>query len=117
MRVVPGDARRKMPDDLLVRPLCRLDGMKIGGAPLWFDSDTSAAGPDFEPVSGRFLCSLATIQPDHEEPYPWVNHPDPIGWDQETFTDDMLLFCLNAFVLNFFIEEDGHVTWGMQMLT
>ena len=117
MRVIPSEARRSTPDDLLVRPLCRLDGMKIGGAPLWFDGETSTTGPDWETISGRFLCSLASIEPELDEPYSWVNHPEAIGFDERTFKDDMLLFCLNAFILNFFIDEDGHITWGMQMFT
>lgn len=92
--------------------------MKIGGAPLWFDSETTVTGPDWEAMSGKFLCSLATIQPDLDEPYPWVNHPGPISFNERTLNaDDMLLLCLNAFVLNFFIDERGHVTWGMQMFT
>lgn len=114
LRVVPSAARRHMPDDLVVRPLCCLDGMKIGGAPLWYDS---GAGPNWEPIQGQFLCSLSAISPELRKPFPWINHPAPIPFDAAAFTQDMLLFCANGFILNFFIDADGRITWGMQIFT
>lgn len=114
LRVVPREARHDVPDDLVVRPLCCLDGMKIGGAPLWYDS---GEGPDWEPILGKFLCSISTISPELREPFPWINHAAPIPFDAATVTQDMLLFCLNGFILNFFIDDSGRISWGMQIFT
>lgn len=116
MRVVPHAARRKVPDDLVVRPLCCLYGTKIAGAPLWFNSGETASGPDSE-FCGRFLCSLSSIVPRRDEPFPWLNHPSPVRLDMSSFNDEVLLFCSNGFLLNFFIDETGRVTWGMQIFT
>ena len=48
-----------------------LNGTKIGGLPHFVQSG--------EDVSGQFLCQLNSIQAAPHVPYPWVNHPEPLG--------------------------------------
>lgn len=51
-----------------------LRATKIGGQP--------ALDFDDAEVDGRFLCQLASLQPTFRQPYPWVNHEQPITLDE-----------------------------------
>jgi hypothetical protein len=96
-----------------VASICRIEGMKIGGAPLWpptvqRDYETSAALP------GRFLCSLAGIEPVWETPYPWLNHPQPLTMHEACSAENKLIFWDGAILL-FSIDDQGKVHWTIQL--
>ena len=50
-----------------------IEGTKIGGVPHWIQNE--------DPVGETFLCTLGSIQPVCQRPFPYVNVADPIeGW-------------------------------------
>jgi uncharacterized protein YwqG len=51
--------------------LLQYQGTQIGSAPFFIQDD-----PD---LLGRVLCTISSVQPDQHQPYPWVNHPEPLA--------------------------------------
>jgi hypothetical protein len=51
--------------------LAVFEATKIGGVPHWIQAPRA--------VAGRFVASLASIQPAPEVAYPWTNEPSPLG--------------------------------------
>jgi hypothetical protein len=88
--------------------IARLAGMKIGGAPLCLDAKHREAM-----LPGTFLCSLASIVPRPESPYPWVNHPSPIGFS-EFYRDENKLDFRDGFLLNLWLDQRMSITWSLQ---
>jgi len=94
--------------DIYSRALSRIDGMKIGGLPFFpFPEDASFLPP------GRFLCSLTSIVPSWDTPYPWVNWPKPAPF-HGGFGGQCQLEIRGNFVVNFFINDRQQVYWRGQ---
>ena len=80
--------------------LACLEGTKIGGVPRWIQ--------DEEQLPGRFLCALSSVQPAFEQPYPFVNIPEPITTFTELYgTNDLMIDDMGSYYL--FIDNAGQV--------
>src|SRR5262249_37138201 len=76
--------------------ICWLRGTKIGGLPSWDHLDDPEIAR-FEKMT--FLCSLSSIIPACETPYPWINDPEPrslLEWKREEW-----LYALDGFSMYF----------------
>ena len=74
-----------------------MEGTKIGGSPSWIQ--------DEEPQSGRVIASLGTISVAFDQPWPFVNVPEPRGW----IDDDRDLKIGDMGLLYLFISSNGTV--------
>ncbi len=93
--------------------LCRIEGMKIGGSPFWMPS-IATNNIDLETAfPGTFLCSLSGIEPNWEVPYPWLNHPEPISFDEACLPEMKLLFG-DGGSINFSIDDNQQIHWILQ---
>jgi len=108
--ILPREVTEELPPEVAALNLCRLEGMKVGGAPMWPLPDQVDARRD---LPGRFLCSLATIQPRIECPFPWTNHRDPIELDF-SFRKDTELYWRDGAIVNVSIDEHNHLHWVAQ---
>lgn len=90
--------------------LDRLWGMKIGGLPI----TGRGAGIDPSPWAGTFLCSIASVIPAHDTPFPWVNHPQPVTVSDVIKDMNSFLEIRAGFVLEFYLQADGSVKWWIQ---
>ena len=78
-----------------------LEGTKVGGAPRWIQNA--------EPMPGRFLGTLGSVQPAYEQPYPFLNVPDPITTYNELFGGHYLMIGdMGSYYL--FLDDEGQVT-------
>ena len=93
--------------DIAATQLAVIGGSKIGGVPL-------GANELLAPFdSYRFLCSLATISPRANSPYPWTNLPKPLSFG-EACSKDSTLNVRDGFVLDFFLTPRGEVDWTLR---
>jgi hypothetical protein len=81
-----------------------IEGTKMGGVPRWIHGE--------EDLPGRFLCTLGSISYRSDQPYPFLNEPEPRPWkiggdDADLMWDDM--GCLYLF-----LDEDGDINWVEQ---
>jgi hypothetical protein len=54
---------------------------QIGSAPFFIQGDPE--------LPGRILCAISSVMPDVHEPFPWINHPEPLmPKDQLRFNDN-----------------------------
>jgi hypothetical protein len=83
----------------------QLQATQIGRAPYFIQE-----GDDSLP--GRPLCTIASVQPDMHQPYPWVNVPEPLcpegKWQYGG--DELMIGDLGCIYI--FIEEDGTLHSG-----
>lgn len=83
----------------------QLQATQIGRAPFFIQE-----GDDSLP--GQPLCTIASVQPDMHQPYPWVNVPEPKcpegKWDYSG--DELMIGDLGCIYV--FIEEDGTLHAG-----
>ena len=91
--------------------LCRIDGMKIGGAPFW--PYPQYVRPDVD-LPGRLLCSLSCIFTNPLFPYPWMNHPEPLTNDEALDNIKKDLAIMGGFTFNISIDEEHNLHWFMQ---
>jgi hypothetical protein len=75
----------------------QLQATQIGRAPFFIQE-----GDDSLP--GHPLCTIASVQPDSHQPYPWVNVPEPLFAEGEC-GDELMIGDLGCIYI--FIEEDG----------
>jgi hypothetical protein len=78
----------------------QLQATQIGRAPYFIQ-----AGDDSLP--GQPLCTIASVQPDKHQPYPWVNVPEPLCRKGERRFDGGELMIGDLGCIYIFIEEDG----------
>lgn len=79
-----------------------IEGTKIGGVPNWIQGE--------QPVGETFLCTLGSIQPAHQRPYPYVNRSDPI----ESWIAEWPLMWGDAGSVFIFLDGAGQPHWVMQ---
>lgn len=83
----------------------QLQATQIGRAPFFIQE-----GDDERP--SQPLCTIASVQPDPHEPYPWVNVPEPLcpegKWRRGG--DELMIGDLGCIYI--FIEEDGTLHAG-----
>jgi hypothetical protein len=101
-RVVPREADHAFAS----RALRRLEGMKIGGAPMYAPNERPRKMSKF-----RFLCQLSTVSPVFELPLPWVNRLDPIQSWQELRAQQLLF--ADGFSALFFIDNHKIIRWQL----
>jgi hypothetical protein len=101
-RAIPPGRSTGYGREFSLRLLCRLDGMKIGGAPRWFNlNDPERHKP------GRFLATLAGVVPDPFAPFPWVNHPSPLPPSADGMESRLLFRDGGSIFL--FLDEQGQL--------
>lgn len=89
-----------------------LEATKINGVPVWIQ--------DTAELSGRFLCSIASIEPAISgkhggikiKPFPYINRPEPIEF-YEWYNSHAVRWG-DMGVLNIFLDENGKVSWDIQ---
>lgn len=94
----------------------RLAGMKIGGLavyPKGYPSRGDLESDKRIPPSARFLCSLGTVIPMPDVPYPWINHPQPQS-SSECLSETSSLDMMDGFLFNVWIDENGSLSWELQ---
>ena len=89
--------------------LAELEGTKIGGRHK-LEADEHAEL--YDPAPGDFLCSLGSIEPASECPYPWVNVRREIPWEEMIAKES--LSWSDAGIISFFWTEAGQVEWLLQ---
>lgn len=81
-----------------------LNGTKIGGVPYSIQSGTE--------TQDKFLCQLASIQAAPDVPYPWVNHPEPLGFELDQrgiYSAENNVMFGDLGTVYFFLGADGDV--------
>ena len=89
-----------------------LEATKIGGLPVWTQDAAS--------LPGRFLCSLASIEPAISgnfqaikvKPFPYLNKPDPIEFNEWYHSGTLRWGDMG--VLNIFVDTSGQIHWAIQ---
>lgn len=77
-----------------------LECTKIGGIPRWIQEETE--------IPGRYLCSISSVQPAFEQPYPFVNVPEPItSFAEYSQMNNLLIGDAGSYYL--FLDDTGHV--------
>jgi hypothetical protein len=83
-----------------------MEGTKIGGRPRWIQGD--------ENLEGRHLCTLGSIHPAREVPYPFLNQPEPYTWDTYFAETEGALMFGDVGMLYISIDESGQLDWTDQ---
>ena len=109
-KVIPTRILGGYPIEFAALQVSRLAGVKTGGLPMYFYSRKER--PDLY-LPGRFLCSIGTIIPMHEQPFPWHNRRDqiPLG---ENLSEELNLEVCDGFVLNMAIDDSQQLHWALQ---
>ena len=84
--------------------LLQWQATQIGEAPFFIQ------GEDGE-LPGRPLCVINSVQPDEHEPYPWVNHPDPLMPEGEFSFDSNYLMIDDMGCIYISIDKNGRLHW------
>jgi hypothetical protein len=63
-------------------------------------------------LPGRPLCAISSVQPDQHQPYPWVNHPEPLLPEGEWCFDDNYLMLGDMGCIYISIDDDQQLHWG-----
>ena len=83
----------------------RVQATQIGRAPFFIQQDD-----DSRP--GQPLCTIASVQPDAHQPFPWVNTPEPLCSDGEWPDSGTELMIGDLGCIYIFIEDDGTLRSG-----
>jgi hypothetical protein len=100
--LIPDDYAEGYPRDLLALSTCVYRGMKIGGAPSWEHPEEPMDNPE------DFLCALGCVYTPWDVAYPWVNHPDPIRFD-DAIRHHRHLDIADTFHCNFTMDNHGKI--------
>jgi hypothetical protein len=77
---------------------------KIGGLCPWIQGE--------EDIPGTFLCALHSTWPDISEPFPFLNVPEPISYEESSKSHALMLGDVG--LLYFFLNSYGDLRWTMQ---
>lgn len=77
---------------------------KIGGLPAWIQPE--------EDIPGTFLCSLESIDPEISRPFPFLNVPEPISYEE--WRNSRRLLIGDVGTMYFFINSYGDLRWTAQ---
>ena len=67
------------------------------------------------PCQVRFLGrSIAGIEPAWETPFPWLNHPEPLSFEQACAAESKMIF-VDGGLINFSIDAAGEMHWVLQL--
>jgi len=91
------------------RALVCFAGFNVGGVPFWFKR------LDRVP-QGRFLGSFWGVGPACDEPFPFVNRPEPLTLHECLARERLLAFGSAGAIINFFLKDDGSVDWHTQYM-
>jgi hypothetical protein len=83
----------------------QLQATQIGRAPFFIQEGANE-------LPGRPLCTIASVQPDPHQPYPWVNVPEPLCPEDEWPPDGNELMIGDLGCIYIFIEDDGTLHAG-----
>jgi len=82
-----------------------LEATKIGGVCPWLDElEESGSLPD-----GEFLCSLSSIFPEIYKPYPFLNVPEPIPYEEWRASHALMIGDVG--LINIFVNGYGDLCW------
>ncbi len=81
-----------------------VEATKIGGCCPWIQGE--------EDIPGRFLCMLGSVFPNVGEPFPFLNEPEQITYEEQ-HTSHMLMIA-DVGELYFFINSYGDLRWTGQ---
>ena len=81
-----------------------IQGTKIGGRPNWVQGEVD--------LPGRFLCSIGSVNPPSERPYPYANVPEPLAPGEEYRTDHLGWGDEGCLYVS--VERDGTLHWAGQ---
>jgi hypothetical protein len=81
--------------------LAVIEGAKIGGIAPWLRPPAS--------TPGTFLCSIGSLSPALQQPFPWLDTPEPIK-----SPEDGLLTLGNGGILYLFTDNRGRIQWTVQ---
>lgn len=98
--------------DLTLQLLICYPGMKIGGVPFWYYP--SKISDDIKNRKG-FLGGFCGVKPISGFPFPFVNESKSLDFEQWISNKNRLYF-YDGLILNFYLEQDGSVTYEGQLL-
>jgi hypothetical protein len=81
-----------------------MEATKIGGIAPWIQGE--------EDIPGTFLCALHSIHPDITEPFPLLNAPEPISYDEWRGNHPLMIGDVG--LMYFFINSYGDLRWTAQ---
>lgn len=81
--------------------LAVIEGSKIGGIAPWLRPPAR--------TPGTFLCSIGSMSPALQQPFPWLDTPEPIE-----SPEDGLLTLGNGGMLYLFTDNRGRIQWTVQ---
>lgn len=83
-----------------------IEATKIGGICPWSEVDwTDYADGEME----GYLCSLRSLSNEIYWPFPFLNVPEPISWDEWKHSHPLMIGDVG--IINFFLRPDGTVRW------
>jgi hypothetical protein len=109
-RLVSKEVLSTYPIDFARAEFSRIRAMKIAGLPVRDPRPYSQSAPG---RGTRLLCSLSTISPLHEAPYPWLNEAGPLDF-RTSMRRDMNVDLRDGFLMNFYIKRNGEITWSIR---
>jgi len=78
-----------------------IEATKIGGICPWLDEESE--GP------GTYLCSLRSLDNEIYLPFPFLNVPEPMSWDEWSHCDPLMIGDVG--LINLFLKDDGTLRW------
>lgn len=83
-----------------------IEATKIGGICPWSDVDWTDYSPG---ETAGYLCSLRSLCNEIQWPFPFLNVPEPISWEEWHRSQPLMIG--DSGLLNFFLKPDGSVRW------
>lgn len=81
------------------------EATKNGGICPWLDDvESSGTAPP-----GKYLCSLSSLHPEIYEPFPFLNVPEPISWEEWSQSHPLMIGDVG--LMNFFLNSYGDLSW------
>lgn len=83
--------------------LLQWQATQIGRAPFFIQGDPE--------LPGRLLCTISSVNPNQHQPYPWVNHPDPLMPEDEWDFNGNRLMIGDAGCIYISIDDQQKLHW------
>jgi hypothetical protein len=81
------------------------EATKIGGVCPWLDELESAGAVP----PGEYLCSLSSLSPKIYKPFPFLNVPEPIRWEEWSHSHPLMIGDVG--LMYFFLNSYGDLRW------
>jgi hypothetical protein len=98
--------KRQLGNESIWWNTCCIEGTKIGGRRYFVDRDA-------EQLPGRFLCTLGSIIPAPDVPFPWVNEPDPVSL-RDCTRHELSLNWGDSGLISISIDEECNLHWTLE---